>query len=208
MGTLFCGIQTVGSKWDRRCQDTRCGSQLSAGSHITGECNGRRIGATGHHGSWSYCGCMAEFFLKLWHRVGVVVIAVLRLHCHQLKNLVHFVLEAGWTISTVQRVGSLELCSACHLWYFFSITIVLDMRQHMNSSPQHFFRAHTTIGQFSVSSWCRGFWLDELQELQFWRKLKRQSCVNKITIFFIFGCFFISVNPAAVRCSFLWVTFF
>jgi len=202
MGTLFCGIQTVGSKWDGWCQDTRCGSQLSAGSHITGECNGRRIGATGHYGSWSNLRGMAEFFLKFWHRVGIVVIAILKLLCHRLKSIVHFALEAGWIISTVQRVGNLELCSTCHLWYFFSITIVLDMRQHTNSSPHHVCRAHTTIRQFSMSPWCTGFRLDKLQELHFRRKLKWESCVNKISIFFIFGCFLFMLIQ-----QFLWVTF-
>jgi hypothetical protein len=158
MGTLFCGIQTVGSKWDEQCQGTRCGSQLSAGSRITGECNGMRIGATGHYGSWSYFGGVAEFFLKLRHCVEVVVIAIFRLLCHQCKSFVHFALEAGWTLSTVHRLGSLELCSSCHLWYF-SLTIVLNMMQHVGSGPQHVCRAHTAIGQFSLSSWCRGGWL-------------------------------------------------
>jgi len=185
MGTLFFGIQTVGSKWDGQCQGTRCGSQLSAGSHITGECNGRRIGAVGHYGSWSYCGGVAECFLKLWHCVEVVVIAILRLLCHRCKSVVHFAPEAGWTISTAQRVGNLELCSSCHLWCFFSVTIVLDMRQHMNSCPQHVCRAHTAIGQFSLSSWCSGGRLDKLQELYFMRKLQQEPCINKITIFFI-----------------------
>ena len=45
----------------------------------------------------------------------VVVFAILRLLCQQGKSIVHFALEAGWTISTVQRVGSLQLCSSCHL---------------------------------------------------------------------------------------------
>jgi hypothetical protein len=76
------------------------------------------------------------------------------------------------------------------------------MREHMNSCPQHVCRAHTTFRQFSISSRCRGFLLDKLQELHFRRKLQREPCISKITIFFVSGCFFISVHPTAVSCSF------